>query len=54
MAAADDALALRCTFFGYPTVTLSRPVDWNHDPIRDLHWPICRPTASTTAPSTAT
>ena len=39
VAAADDALALRCTFFGYPTVTLSRPVDWNHDPIRDLHWP---------------
>ncbi|WP_299570202.1 alginate lyase family protein [uncultured Williamsia sp.] len=39
VAAADDAVALRCTFFGYPTVTLTRPVDWSHDPIRDLHWP---------------
>ena len=38
-AAADDAVALRCSFFGYPTVTLGRPVDWNHDPVRDLHWP---------------
>ncbi|MEH3156907.1 MAG: alginate lyase family protein [Gordonia paraffinivorans] len=39
VAAADDAVALRCTFFGYPTVTLDRPVDWSYDPIRDLRWP---------------
>ena len=37
--AADDALAMRVTYFGYPTVTLTRPIDWGHDPVRDLHWP---------------
>ncbi|MBE7161908.1 MAG: alginate lyase family protein [Williamsia herbipolensis] len=39
VAAAEDALGLRCTFFGYPTVTLDRPVDWSYDPVRDLRWP---------------
>ncbi|MCP2194181.1 Heparinase II/III N-terminus [Williamsia deligens] len=37
--AADDALAGRFTYFGYPTAHLTRPIDWGHDPIRDLRWP---------------
>ncbi|MCF3940149.1 MULTISPECIES: heparinase II/III family protein [Gordonia] len=39
MAAARSATELRFGYFGYPTVALTHPVDWNHDPISDVRWP---------------
>ncbi|MEP9415048.1 alginate lyase family protein [Gordonia sp. VNQ95] len=39
IAAADDAVALRFGWFGYPTAQLATPVDWNHDPVADVTWP---------------
>lgn len=36
---ADAAVALSFQFFGYPTVTLTQPVDWSHDPIAGFRWP---------------
>lgn len=40
IAAADRAVDLEVTYFGYPTVRLPRPVDWNHDPIGGVDWPV--------------
>lgn len=39
VAAADRVSAGYVTFFGYPEAHLARPVDWNHDPVRDVAWP---------------
>jgi Heparinase II/III-like protein/Heparinase II/III N-terminus len=39
IAAADLAVGLRFTYFGYDEAKLSEPVDWNLDPIRDVRWP---------------
>ncbi|MBT0566279.1 alginate lyase family protein [Williamsia sp. CHRR-6] len=40
LAAADDACELRFQYFGYPGVQLNRPIDWNHDPVSGVHWPV--------------
>lgn len=37
--AADQAADFIFWFPGYPKVSLSQPVDWNHDPITDIHYP---------------
>ncbi|ADU00722.1 alginate lyase family protein [Mycolicibacterium gilvum] len=38
-----DAAQLACKptfqFFSYPPITLRHPLDWNYDPISDVHWP---------------
>jgi hypothetical protein len=39
IAAADRAVASRFQFFGYPEIVLPQPVDWNYDPIAEVHWP---------------
>lgn len=39
IAAADRAVEGHVRYFGYPEVTLGRPVDWNYDPVADIHWP---------------
>jgi hypothetical protein len=36
---ADMAAQCSFRFFGYPAVSLKRPIDWHHDPIADRHWP---------------
>lgn len=36
--AADSALDMSFQFFGYPIVSLPRPVNWNYDPIADIDW----------------
>ena len=40
LAAAEQVLAGRVTYFGYPTAMLTTPVQWNHDPIADVRWPM--------------
>lgn len=40
VAAAEDTVEGRFTFFGFPTVALRRPIDWHHDPVADVHWPV--------------
>ncbi len=37
--AADSAVQLRFAYFGYPTIELPEPVDWNYDPVAGVHWP---------------
>jgi uncharacterized heparinase superfamily protein len=39
LAAADDALAGRVRFFGYPGVELARPVDYGRDALTGARWP---------------
>ena len=39
LSAADLAVQHSFQFFGYPPVTLGRPIDWHYDPIADVHWP---------------
>ncbi len=39
LAAAEDALAGRFRFFGYPEVTLERPIDFALDPLTGRRWP---------------
>jgi hypothetical protein len=39
IAEADRALSGRYAYFGYPSVDVGAPVDWNHDPISGYHWP---------------
>lgn len=39
LSAADLAVQHSFKFFGYPPVTLGRPIDWHYDPIADVHWP---------------
>ncbi|WP_091947828.1 heparinase II/III family protein [Trujillonella endophytica] len=36
---AEQARAGVVAYFGYPEVRLGVPIDWNHDPLRDFHWP---------------
>ena len=36
---AEKLLRRERTYFGYGTVTLGAPVDWNFDPISGHHWP---------------
>ncbi|WP_205528423.1 heparinase II/III family protein [Desertimonas flava] len=40
MAAADRILERRFSFFGYPEVRLAEPLNWNHDPVSDVTWPV--------------
>jgi hypothetical protein len=28
------------TYFGYPETRLGSPIDWNHDPLSDVRWPL--------------
>ncbi|WP_051683742.1 alginate lyase family protein [Blastococcus sp. URHD0036] len=28
------------SYFGYPDAELGSPIDWNHDPLRDVGWPL--------------
>ncbi len=37
--AADSAVQLRLRYFGYPTIELPEPVDWNYDPVAGVPWP---------------
>lgn len=37
--AAHDAAIPCVSYFGYPPVHLTRPIDWHHDPIADIRWP---------------
>lgn len=39
LSAADLAVQHSFQFFGYPPTTLGNPIDWNYDPIADVHWP---------------
>jgi len=39
VAAADRVAEYSFSFFGYPEVSLHRPVDWHHDPFTDRRWP---------------
>lgn len=39
LGAADLLVHNTFQFFGYPAVTLSRPVDWHRDPISKVCWP---------------
>ncbi len=39
IAAADRVLEHRFCFFAYPEARLGRPIDWNYDPVGDVHWP---------------
>lgn len=39
LGAADRAADLTFRFFGYPAVSLQQPIDWNHDPLSNVHWP---------------
>ncbi len=36
---ADQLAEGSFAFFGYPPVSLKRPIDWHHDPFADLRWP---------------
>ena len=38
--AADRARTGSFQFFGYPSVRLGLPIDWNHDPVSGVHWPL--------------
>ncbi len=40
VAAAERVCAGRVTYFGYPEARLGAPVDWNHDAVRDVRWPL--------------
>lgn len=40
LAAADQLADNTFQYFGYPPVKLSRPIDWNYDPISSTSWPI--------------
>jgi len=37
--AADRSAEYRFSFFGYPAISLKRPVDWHHDPFSNVRWP---------------
>jgi uncharacterized heparinase superfamily protein len=39
IAAADLAMDLKFTYFGYEEAALPRPVDWNVDPLHGVRWP---------------
>ena len=39
VAEAEKFVSGERTYFGYPTTSVGTPVDWNHDPISDWHWP---------------
>jgi len=38
--AADLAANCRFQFFGYPAIALKLPINWHHDPIGDVSWPM--------------
>ncbi|MEU5841257.1 alginate lyase family protein [Rhodococcus sp. NPDC047139] len=40
LAAADRVLAHRFTYFGYPEAVLGPEIDWNHDPVGKVDWPM--------------
>lgn len=42
LSAADVAVQGSFSFFGYPTATFDYPIDWNYDPVADVHWPRIR------------